>query len=103
MGYFGSIHKITGIDKRTEWKLYLVSFLNQIHLKIGQEAKKNYEFWKITSALTHHELSSENNGHPNIMEVSLMIVIPIKICVVIYLPWWWYILWHNFNYCNVMP
>ena len=44
MGYFGSIHKITGIDKRTEWKLYLVSFLNQIHLKIGQEVKKNYEF-----------------------------------------------------------
>jgi hypothetical protein len=38
----------------------------------------------------HHISSSENYGHL-ITKVSLVMVMTIKIYVVMYLPWWWYV------------
>ena len=51
MSYIRRIHKMTSTDKRTEWKLHLESILNQIHLKIGQEAKKNCEISNLSRNL----------------------------------------------------
>jgi hypothetical protein len=51
MSYIGRIHKITSIGKRTKWKLHLVSILKQIHLKIGQEAKKIYKISNLSRNL----------------------------------------------------
>ena len=51
MSYIRRIHKMISIDKRAEWKLNLVNILNQIHLKIGQEAKKNCEISNLSRNL----------------------------------------------------
>jgi hypothetical protein len=36
-------------------------------------------------------MSQVTNMAIQIIEVSFMMVMTIKICVVIYLPWWWYV------------
>jgi len=51
ISYIGRIHKTIGIDNVTEWKWHLVSILNQIHLKIGQEEEKNRDLSNLSRKL----------------------------------------------------
>ena len=51
--YIGGIHKIISIGKRSEWKQHLVSIVNQIHLKIGQEEEKNCEISNLSRKLKY--------------------------------------------------
>jgi hypothetical protein len=65
---------------------------------LGKERTRN-PIWILDDhkSSQFHHFSSVRTMAIQIIEVSFMMVMTIKFCVVIYLPWWWYVFLAQFQ------